>query len=284
MSKLFILISILITVGIFPCNSQNLLSGVFKFSTYEIIYPDSTNKETEGRKSFLHLWYKDSCAIIEHRINYGTEEETATGVIRKESYPAYRFSFINLRTLQCQDYLHLSDTAKPFCNYLRKTTDRIENNFFFTTKSKYDTLGGTHIMSDTIIDGITYKRIKILYQNYEYEKSYSILYLDCRPNNSMFYFNKTLTDLYNGCKAFRTDFCDSTGRSVIRSEMLTVSNKLSTSENKLFDCWKKNAAITTLPLISYSEAKEIMIFDIKHENPRITFKPYDKKINLISIK
>jgi hypothetical protein len=262
--------------GVYSCNSQILKSGVFKFSTKEIYYTNS-NKEIEGQKSFLHLWYKDSCAIVEHRINYSTEDETDTGVVIKESYPAYRFTYINLRTMHCQDYLHLSDTAKPFCNYLRKTTDRIENNFFFATKSKYDTLGGIHTMSDTLIDGITYKRIKILYQYYDYEKSYSVLYLDCRPNNSMFYFNKTITDLSNGCKAFRTDFFDSTNRPIIRSEMSTVSSKLSKVENSIFECWKKNGVNSTLPLISYSEAKNIAIFDIKHENPKITIRPYNKR-------
>jgi hypothetical protein len=256
--------------------TQALKQGVFKFSTNEIFNTD-LNNEIVGRKNFAHLWYKDSTVVIEHRINYRSEDQTPEGWVIKESYPVARYMFINLRTMLCQEYLNFKDTAKPFCNYQLKVSDTSEFQYFFTPKSSNDTLHGVFPLNDTIVNGINFKRIKILYKHYEFEKSYSLYYLDCRPNESIFYLNKTLSEIYSGCKAYRADFCDASGKPIIRTEITNIRNKLNATEENIFKCWTKNAVITTLPLISHSQASRINIPFPEHENPKITVMPLEKK-------
>lgn len=219
------------------------------------------------------MWFKDSCVIYEIRTNLHTTESTNEGEIVKKSFPVLRYVYLDYRRMICQDYLDLKDTALPFCNYVLKPSDPIGIWQFFAPKNELDTLHGVFPLCDTLINNKNYKRFKILYRYYEYEKAYSIYYFDCNEKQNKFNVNRTLSDMNPTCKSSRSEFFDETNKLIYRSECNVVRDKLNLTEENIFKQWGQNALATKLPLITVSEASKIPIRDPEHENPIITILP-----------
>ncbi len=228
-------------------------------------------------KDETKMWFKDSCVIYELRIHLESSTSINEGTLVKKSYPVWKYIYLDLRTMICQDYLNLQDTALPFCNYSLKPDDASGIWAFFAPKKESDTLHGLFPLNDTIISNTTFKRIKILYKYYEYEKSYSVYYFDCAAKQNMFYFNRTLGEMYPNCKPRKLDFFDSTNKLIIKGEINVVRDKLNLKEDCIFKQWNKNAKNTKLPMLTVSESEKIHISEPEHENPTITILPREKK-------
>ena len=151
-------------VGVLSCGNSNIsnehltegLISVHKYflnveSISQLPRPDNLEKK---------IWFKDSCIILEQKVvnintNYGD-----SGVQRSESYDFYKYTFMDIRTLICQDYYYFSDSAVPICNYKLKKTD--DNGWIFYAINKpIETLGKLSPIPDTLINNRLYKRIKI---------------------------------------------------------------------------------------------------------------------------
>jgi hypothetical protein len=256
---------------------QYQTEGLAKYSSYEINTDNITKKKTVGHVEWTNIWFKDSAVIYELRINLESKESTIEGTIVKRSYPVWRYVYLDLRTMRCQDYFNFKDTAMPLFNYLLKSNDTVSLWRFFIPKTKYDTLPGMFTMKDTIMDNIVYKRVKVLYKYYPEQNYFGVYYFDCNTKKNIFHLNRTLSDMYPNCKSNRIDFFDSSGNVSIRNEYKIIKDTLSCEEECIFKQWQKNAKKTKLPLLSYSETKRIPIPYHEHENPTIKILPLEKK-------
>lgn len=256
--------------------SQYQTEGLIEYSFSKTHNDDFANTEKIDWREWTKIWFKDSCVIYELRINFETRDQTPKGTVVKKSYPVWRYIYLDLNTMICQDYQNFKDTAKPFCNYSLKLNDTIGIWKFFAPKIVTDTIPGIATMSDTTINNTLFKRIKLLYKYYRETGDYSIYYLGCNIPKNMFHLNRTLDEIFSCCKGTRVELLDKNGKVTGRTEYKVISNKLTVEEENIFKQWHKNAATTKLPLLPFREAIRSCISNYQHENPTITIIPNKK--------
>lgn len=252
--------------------SQNQKEGIIEYS-WSSIYIDSSQKENTNWREWNRIWFKDSCVVYELRINMESKDHSLEQTVVKKSYPVWKYVYLDLRTMICQEYSSFKDTAMPYCNYFLKSGDPMGIWKFFLSKDVSDTMPGTNAMSDTSINNILFKRIKVLYKYYRETGNNWVYYINCNTKFNMFHLNKTLNEMFPGCKATRLDLLDRNGRVTSRTEYKVISDTLSPEEEKIFQKWHQNACKTKLPLLSYEEAKRTCVATYEHENPTITIIP-----------
>ena len=268
-----------LTLLFFTCGYSQK-EGIFKFSTENLPskYDSSRNlpEWLSNMNSFTKIWFKDSCVVYELRIRYETRDQTPQGTIVKKSYPVWRYVYLDLRTMICQDYQHFKDTATPFCNYFIKPEDTLRFLNFFSKKTSLDITQKKILLSDTVINRTIFKRIKVFYKYYPQQNFYTIYYQNCNVPQNIFYFNTTLNKTYPGCKTVIGDFFDSTGNLLIRDKYEILTDKLTLEEKNIFKQWYQNSLKTKLPLLPYEEAIRSCISNYEHENPTIKIIPNKK--------
>jgi hypothetical protein len=210
------------------------------------------------------IWFKDSCVIYEVKV-ITTFTNDIDDSYFKESHDIYKYTYLDLRTLICQDYYNLSDTALPVCNYQVKSGESM--NWDFYSKRSMDPAGEFIPLPDTIFENKSYKRVRFANKAFQYE---DVFYLDCEPRNNIFHINKTVDELYPNCKVVRLET-----RGDLKSPLVgifhptIVREKLTTQEKEIFKKWGVNAKSTTLPMLTQSEASK------KCKPPAIEPPPYD---------
>ena len=257
--------------------SQSQSEGLLKYSTYDISINNLTKEEFIEHLEWTNIWFKDSCVIYELRINLETNNQTKDGYVVKKSYPIWRYIYLDLKTMICQDYFNFKDTAMPLFNYSLKSNDTLSIWRFFSPSARSDTLPGVFTMQDTVLKNKIFKRVKVLYKYYPQLNYYVVYYFDCNAKKNIFHLNRTLSGMYPNCKANRMDFFDSTGNVMIRTEYEIIKTKLNNEEERIFKQWNKNARKTKLPLLSFSEVKKVPLPYHEHENPKITILPLEKE-------
>jgi hypothetical protein len=204
------------------------------------------------------IWFKDSCIIYERKVINRTEDHTITGVVIKNSYDIYKSSFLDLRTLKCQDYYNLSDTAQPFSNYILKPDDALGWNFYYPFEKTNDKMIA---MPDTIIERQNFKRIRRVVPNHD--NWYEILFLTCNKKKNIFHiyknFEEKLEKKYPYCKVTRSELTDLNFSFKRIFQYFIVREKLNSLETKIFNKWILNSATTTLPIISLFEVNKLPI-------------------------
>jgi hypothetical protein len=249
--------------------SQYQTEGLVKISDWFIRMHDTIPAKQETR-----IWFKDSCVVYEIRANLESSESTSKGTVVKRSSPVWKYAYLDLRNMHCQEYLHFKDTSLPFCNYILKPDEMIGWKFYMP-KSSMDTGTGIIPMSDTTIDKKVFKRLNGIWKD-PVETLYSISYLDCNAPQNIFYMGKTISEMYPGCKITRSDVFDSDGKLLSRFEFKIIRDKLTEEEESALNQWEKNAKNTTLPLLTQAEARQIAIPNPEHENPTIRIEPLNR--------
>jgi hypothetical protein len=264
-------IKVLLTCFLFSLQSysQSQTKGLVNISDWFIRMFDTIPVKQETK-----IWFKDSCVVYEIRANFESSESTPEGTVVKRSSPVWKYAYLDLRNMHCQEYLHFKDTALPFCNYVLKPGEMIGWKFYMP-KSPRDTGTGIISMSDTLINNKVFKRLNGIWKD-PVETLYNISYLDCNAPKNMFYMAKTISEMYPGCKVTRSDIFDSNGKLLSRFEFEVIRDMLNVQEEALFKQWEENSAKTKLPLLSHSEAEQIMIPNPEHENPTITIVPLNR--------
>lgn len=188
-------------------------------------------------------------ARILYRNNFVIEERAAaefitdsTGNTTVETF-IDRYTFINLTTREHYVYKNFSDTAIPIRKFSHPDSIKVDGgwDFFNLKKSIFDT-GGIPI-SDSIMNGVRYKRI---IKDTAYTSSSSrdsvrhIAYLRCDKRNTVVYLQKQLSELY-GCPTVRTDWINLKTKAIASFEIEFVSDKINSEENKVFDAWERIA-------------------------------------------
>jgi hypothetical protein len=245
--------------------------------TDSTILPDFDKLESK-------IWFSDSCVIFEMKVINDSINYAPKGTLRKYSYELFKYSYLDLRTLKCQDYLSFSDTALPINNYFLRDSEVLSWRFY-SEKRAQDVNGEITSLSDTIVGNRFFKRVKIRrFINKDIGYEYHIFYLDCKAKKTIFHINRTIDEQYPKCQIVSSELWNdynSVNKEVF--EINVLKSNLSSKEKKIFNQWGKNAKQTELPLRRYTEilsefkyqikgknyidsSKEIKAFDLMREN------------------
>ena len=248
--------------------SQYQKEGIIDNFTAAFLNNDSIHQEKPNWREFTRVWFKDSCIIYELRINYETRDQSLEQTTIKKSYPVWRYVYLDLRTMICQDYSSFKDTAMPYCNYFLKPTDISSVWEFYKNEKRYNSLD---VITDTVINNTVFKRTKMFYNTPA--KYYSIYYLNCNAQKNMFDLDKSLNEMFPDCKTMMIEGFNLNGKLQNRTEYKIISDTLTADEKKIFQKWQQNACKIQLPLLSYEEARKSCVATYDHENPTITIIP-----------
>ena len=246
---------VVLLITFFSCANKGFLrEGVISYQTYFADY-DSMTELPLFNTSENRIWFSDSSVIYEIKIIGIKTDHTSKGTFEKTSFDFFKYTYLDLRTMRCQDYFNLKDTAFPVNNYLLEI-GHFAGWEFFTPKYPIDTSGIMSLLPDTIIDHKNYSRIKIKNNPDTLEFDYEF-YLDCKTKNNMFHLNPTLDEMYPRCKVVRSimKFKNYHFTTVFNTKI--VADTLSKEEKTVFAKWAQNAIVTKLPLINYMEANKL---------------------------
>ena len=244
--------------------------GVVQTTAYSANFK---GKPVELRKN--KIWFKDSTVIYEFRIEMQSRGSIAAGTIVKSDYPVAAYYYLDLRTMMCKQYDNFKDTAMPVYNFVLKQEDHVPFwRFYLSKNTPQDSTIGMDL-PDTTIENVLYKRVKITYKNPK-KNWYNVYYLKCDAAQNIVHINRTLEQLYPGCKAVRSEMVDREKNTVANVfEYKIISNTLTQTEKSIFKNWGENAKNTKLPVLPFEINKgfsENIKFD---EKPIITILPPD---------
>jgi hypothetical protein len=158
-----------------------------------------------------------------------------------------------LRTMNCQDYSNFSDTALPYKNYHLKPGES-PSVVFYGHKKKRNISDSSVNLPDTIIQSKVLKRIKMvhIYDSTSYEYVY---YIDCNIKKNIFHINISIDEMFPDCQVTKSELranLHTNLKNIFEFNML--KQRLSSTEEKIFDKWGKNAILTKLPLVDFLES------------------------------
>lgn len=205
------------------------------------------------------IWFKDSTVIYEIKAIFTDEYN---GKSTRTVYQTYKYTFLDLRNMLCQDYYSLNDTAMPFSNYKLKQNEAVAWQFY-SSKKERDLSKTINKLADSVIDGHNYKRVRTEHifgdDHFEYE-----YFIDCDFPKSIFHINNTLEEKYPNCSVVRADLVDLNSNERKIFEFKINQQYLDTPMSKIFTKWEKNAKELKMPISSFNDVQtKIGIF----ENP-----------------
>ena len=99
------------------------------------------------------------------------------------------------------------------------------------------------VLTDTIMDGIKYKRIRTYatyLKNSKTDTSFLIYYANCNATHSMFQFDISLSKKFaNGCPIQMQDYYWTSSSNKLRLKYDFTRDTLTPYEHKVFDAWEK---------------------------------------------
>ena len=263
--------------------SQILNEGIVRVMSSESIF-DFGSRVDAFKMWPYKIWFEDSTIIFEQRIHWRTEiSYSRDSDFVQESYPVFKYSYFDIRNKIAMDYRHFSDTAMPFCKYEIKYETPIHLWKFYRLPDASDT-AGMRILSDSLINGISYRRVMVpvMYPNHEIQNT--VYFLRYSVPQSMFHVNPTIDRLFKNYTVTRLEAYTSSWEPIYVFEFCFEREKLDDTPRKIFKQWKQNALITSLPLISCEEAQKIPANPEKHENPKSYMVPKNKTNVIIETK
>lgn len=187
------------------------------------------------------LWFYDSLVIAE-----GIRIDIDKDIYGKEVWKGtvHKYTFINLRTKSFYEYASFSDTAQIIDKYLQPDSGRVEGGWNFFDKDEILNRKTLIDIPDTIINGITYKRMKSTRDtrtDMEGEVNLTTIgYFRCDKKNSLFTIDRPLIKQV-GCPLVKIE---NEGKGTIpwnSFEIEFLEEKLTPAEIKVFKAWQKNA-------------------------------------------
>lgn len=245
------------------CSGKKVMhQGVLSQYRYYLDF-DSTSNFMLPNNFESKIWFKDSCVIYEVKMLTGVTNYTETGMERKEGFEFFKYSYLDLRTLRCQDYFHFSDTALPVSNYQLQKSEGINWKFYYE-ENQNDLAGTRSTLSDTLINGHLYKRVRLVNKGDRgaYTTTY---YLEHHTKSNIFHINRALDNAYPDCQVVISEMKNDVNgpmKSVFRIEI--VREKLTDRELKVFEKWQQNIETSKLPLLSLDEVNRIILPPAKY--------------------
>lgn len=197
------------------------------------------------------VWYRDSL-VIERILGLYIEEDM-DGREKRYTKTLY-YTFIDLRTLSFYDYTSFSDTAKIIKKFTQSDTALVPGGWnFYLPIDKIPPVQPPELLADTILEGVTYKRVKIVCDSTTFYDDSSgklverkvpqveVLYMRCDKKGTLFQLRKPLSEKL-GCPIVRQDILPSLYVArPLSSQIHFLSETLTPEEIKVFDAWEKNA-------------------------------------------
>lgn len=233
----------------FSCNGdeRKVISGsvLYKFQVFD--------KET---KSFIKAiipgdrkaWFSDSLVIWE-----GSHLDIETDSTGKQTHKSYvgEYMFCDLRTRSFYEYLNFSDSAKITDMYLQPDTGNNKRGWnFFADKTNFKEEILEHI-PDTVINGITYKRIRCAevfdLTDPEHIKLFGKKYFQItigylRPDLKGLVFSlDKIIEKKTGYPVVRIDNIAPNNNIYTIAEVKLLSDTLTDEEKRVFKAWYNNA-------------------------------------------
>ncbi len=236
--------------------SQAVFKSIDEGLMYWKIYFINTNPKEPVPFEYIggKIWFKDSCFILERKTLVSNDYYSPKGNIHSQEDISYKFTFLDLRNMHCQDYLSLQDTSTIFCNYFLNPAQK-ENldNRFYGKIVPYFVPDTTFELTDTIIKGENFKRVQLNFHKEDYSHSY-IYYLSCNSYKTKFHINTELDEKYPHCQSVKEEVIVANGPHSMK-EFSLLEDKLSEKMNKIFFTWEQNAKNTKMPLLNLNDAK-----------------------------
>jgi hypothetical protein len=223
------------------CGSVLLKHRMLNLQTGEFVLPAFER----DRK----VWYMDSLVIGEGA--HVDIENDKNGKLIWKTYVG-EYTFIDLRTKSYYEYLTFSDTAKIVDSYSEAKEGGNKRGWKFFSTTILFPPEKTGNLSDTVIDKISYKRIKTIdsvsVPNLKGQNGIDstqiqirIGYLRCDLPILIFSMDKNV-EKRSGCQVVRFDQIAPSNQSVISTQIEFLIQSLTNEEIKVFGAWKKNLA------------------------------------------
>lgn len=219
---------------------------------------------------YIHkIWINDSAVI---QTSYSFFTCGINDSIIHEGYDPYKYTYYDLRTKKCQDYFSFSDTASVECNYFKKATNGAPYNMF--RGLNWEGRQKTEYTRDTIFNSKPTKIIQLVEvrpeYNYRYEENY--YFQKNTLKSDIVNFDAVITrlfpdkDLLPEYNLVRIDDITYPEKIQMFADYYIARDTLTPEELKIFNQWKKNAAETTLPMISEEEVDRMSSVPIRFKN------------------
>ncbi len=181
------------------------------------------------------VWYRDSLAIESVSKVHIISDKTGTRQDLQLLY--YRFS--DLKKNWAYEYDSFSDTAKLLRKYSYNDTVQVINGWNFKFKRKWDYNGNPEILPDTTVDGVLYKRARLM-RGPQTDPNIAICFFRCDKNFQIFVLDSFLSEMI-GCP-FVKGFISSPSKKEVSlsNEIVFLANEFTPAEQKVFDAWEKN--------------------------------------------
>lgn len=220
----------LLLVLFYGCHSQAQIQGVIVVHNYFFGVDGPTAKPPLDIK--FRVWFKGSQSIQEVPELIFSEDSSGS----KASVIIKSHSYLDPDNNVCYNYASFSDTAKVLEWYsdMDSVVKKGGKNFYSNKRFEYDS---SMNLSDTIVNGVNYGRIK-LNKTVNGNKGHLIVYYRCDKKQLLIKTFKNVSDSI-GCPIVRDDSYLN-GKLFMIGEFEFVSDKLSESELKVFKAWEQN--------------------------------------------
>lgn len=241
-------ISFVFAIYISSCSSskhcKNCGSVLLK---HRILNPQTGEFVVPAYERDRKVWYLDSLVIGE-----GAHVDIENDITGNSIWKTYvgEYTFIDLRTKSYYEYLTFSDTAKIIDHYFEAKEGGNKRGWKFFSTNILFPIEKTFNLSDTLMGGISYKRIKTIDTlklintldqkgNDSTQIQMRIGYLRCDLENSIFSLDKNIEKRF-GCQVIRFDQIAPSNQSVISTQIEFLSQPLTEKEIQVFNAWKTN--------------------------------------------
>jgi hypothetical protein len=206
-----------------------------RFKQFE---PNAKDTSTPFWDILERVWYQDNMAIEEVRvINMVTDSKDNTVT----DYPIKCYRFSDLRGNAAYEYSSFNDTAKLIRKFsYNDTSIRVAGGWGFKHNRIFKNIGQLEKLTDTVINKMKFSRITNKYVFYEV--TYSMTYLmRCDKKGSAFSLVTSMKEA-DGCPIVNL-YQQPHGDIGLHfsSEIRFISDTFNTTEQSVFDTWKKYA-------------------------------------------
>jgi hypothetical protein len=222
-------------VNLYSCTAQKKSHQEFIILTSSFYEPSQKKYVIDQKYAPDHkIWYKDSMVIQEIP---GLHLYDSTGSENRWVDTQW-YTFIDLRTKTFYDYQSFSDTARLIKEYTQADSVPVVGGWNFYIQRDLPGQKPVIYLSDTTIESIIYKRIKLE----EDKGNTTIGYLRCDKKKSVFRFDNALSKNL-GCPIVRMDLIPKEGLvyGSFSSSIVFVKDTLSAYEIRVFNAWEIKA-------------------------------------------
>ena len=252
---LLITFSILFSSKLCTCQITKFVNqGIVRQQVY-FLNADSESSLPFPDSMDNRIWFLDSTVVYEIKMYHNYIDKQGEKNRNFGYWKDYKFSFLDLKTMRCQDYRTFSDTASPICSY-KIGEDESFGWRFYSSKKTTDTAGKINELEDTVINSKIYKRIQVLNvdsaNGYEY-----VYYFDCNSPKSIFHLNKSLDDYFPDCQTIRFDLRGNLTLPLTQvMEWKFETQKLFPIELRVLKKWSENMKNTNQEFVDFKVASK----------------------------